>query len=261
LEQLMQLWPFFPHAWSESPSTQLPFWQQPLHDPAPHGGWAMHSLFWQLPPLAEQSAQAIPPFPQAVFDVPAMHRPLVQQPFAQVAAPQVGAAAHIWPIHVWPSWEQSWQGSPLLPQTLSRVPTLHTPLAAQQPIAQLAASHMAPEPVLVVVVVVVVVAAPPFPVLVVVAIPPLPVLVVVAVPPFPVLVVAAPPPPVPGFPPVPPEAVAPLGAAPVPSSPPPPEESMTDPFAQAARVEEAAIEANRMRAVRVISAPWGLRRC
>jgi hypothetical protein len=150
----------------------------------------------------------------------------------------------------------------LLPQTLSRVPTLHTPLAAQQPIAQLAASHMAPEPVLVVVVVVVVVvAAPPFPVLVVVAVPPFPVLVVVAVPPFPVLVVAAPPPPVPGFPPVPPEAVAPLGAAPVPSSPPPPEESMTDPFAQAARVEEAAIEANRMRAVRVISAPWGLRRC
>jgi hypothetical protein len=102
----MHVIPSVPHAWSERPSSHEPPGpprQQPLgHDCSLHCGWFTQALFWHDQPIAAQSAQAWPPFPQAVCEVPAMHRPFEQHPFAHVAALHVGADTHVPPEHVCP---------------------------------------------------------------------------------------------------------------------------------------------------------------
>src|SRR5687768_7788442 len=62
--------------------------QQPLGQfAALHPVWVTHAWFWQLwVPL--QTAQALPPVPQAEFRLPELQTPLLQQPVGQFWAVQ-----------------------------------------------------------------------------------------------------------------------------------------------------------------------------
>jgi hypothetical protein len=99
-------------------------------------------LAWQLPWTQAwpdgQAAQAPPPEPHALSEVPGAHEPPSQQP-AQVALPHGACCSHFPDLQSDPE-VHALHAPPPVPQLSSLVPTTHLPVLSQQPL-QLAALH------------------------------------------------------------------------------------------------------------------------
>jgi hypothetical protein len=154
VEQLVQLLALAPQAASVAGVMQLPLLQHPeaqlvashTHEPAeqcwPTAHWAVPP-HRQLPLALQASARTGSHTPQALPLVPHSARvggvtqvPPLQHPLAQLPEPQ---PAHAWAVHALVPQEA--QAAPPVPHWVCAVPARHWPVASQQPVAQLVASH------------------------------------------------------------------------------------------------------------------------
>ncbi len=113
--------PPLPQALVELPAWQVLPWQQPLEQVlAEQVEGAVHLPLLHDSPLL-QATQVLPPVPQAVTSVPALHWPLWQQPVAQLEGVQVTPDLHTPATQDWPLW-QGTQVPPALPQADESLP-------------------------------------------------------------------------------------------------------------------------------------------
>jgi hypothetical protein len=138
--QVMHALPAAPQAAMVVGSTQPLAPQQPaqllaLH-PSAVQAWFTHAE------VLPQTAQAPPPVPHALLELPGWQASLAsQQPEAQLGGPQP-PATHAWLEHFCALVEQFAHAAPPLPQAAEAVPGWQAPFASQQPFAQLVASQV-----------------------------------------------------------------------------------------------------------------------
>ena len=148
-EQSTHSSPPVPHVGSRIPSTQMLPTQQPEQLAGPQvvvEVQAPASTLQEVPVLV-QSVHVAPPLPQAVGAEPIRQVPPStppQQPSQTPPLPHpVALATHVWlvPSQEEPTWSQSMQAAPSVPQAVSPMPRWQAPFSSQQPVGQVDAEQ------------------------------------------------------------------------------------------------------------------------